>query len=338
MTGTEIPGRVTGMGSWPGTSAREAVRAVRDLLGDGVPHVPELPARGPGADMVGRTAGLLVDLHVELQPSGWRLADRPGRDLARAAAFLREDLDEVAEAFDGWDGPLKVQVCGPWTSAAAIERPRADRLLSDAGACRDLAASLAEGVAGHVARVRALVPGARLVVQVDEPGLPAVLAGRLPTRSGRGRLRAVDLPEAVAGLEVVVTGGRRAGAEHVWLHCCDPQVPVRGLASLRLDALALDTTGLPPAAWEGVAAALESGTALVAGAVPAPVGAGARVDVDAAWRALRQAWRRVGLPTAALADVVVSPACGLAGSDLAGAAAALRAAATIADRCAQEGG
>ena len=63
MTGTEIPGRVTGMGSWPGTSAREAVRAVRDLLGDGVPHVPELPARGPGADMVGRTVGLSL-IHI----------------------------------------------------------------------------------------------------------------------------------------------------------------------------------------------------------------------------------------------------------------------------------
>ncbi|MGL5863725.1 MAG: hypothetical protein ACRCY9_21000, partial [Phycicoccus sp.] len=58
--------RATGVGSWPGTSSREAVRTVRDLLLDGdglgIPYLPETPARGPGADLVGRGAGLLVDL------------------------------------------------------------------------------------------------------------------------------------------------------------------------------------------------------------------------------------------------------------------------------------
>ena len=52
--------RASGVGSWPGTRSREAVVAVRDLLGDGIPHLPELPGRGVGADMVGRAAGLLV--------------------------------------------------------------------------------------------------------------------------------------------------------------------------------------------------------------------------------------------------------------------------------------
>ncbi len=69
--------RVSGVGSWPGESPREAVRAVRDLLGDGVPHLPELPGRGVGADMIGRAASLLEGLHVETQPFGWRLVDRP---------------------------------------------------------------------------------------------------------------------------------------------------------------------------------------------------------------------------------------------------------------------
>ena len=50
-----------------------------------------------GADLVGRSAALLADLSVDLQPSGWRFTDRPGRDLARTRSFLRRDLDELAE-------------------------------------------------------------------------------------------------------------------------------------------------------------------------------------------------------------------------------------------------
>ena len=63
-----------------------------------LPHLPELPGRGPGADLVGRTAALLVDLHVDMQPSGWRLVDRPGMDERRARAYLGEDLDELEAA------------------------------------------------------------------------------------------------------------------------------------------------------------------------------------------------------------------------------------------------
>jgi hypothetical protein len=91
--------------------------AVRDLLSeDGLPYLPELPARGPGADIIGRGAGLLADLEVDLQPMGWRFVDRAGRDSHRTSALLREDLDELAEAFDAYEGDLKVQIAGPWTS------------------------------------------------------------------------------------------------------------------------------------------------------------------------------------------------------------------------------
>ena len=88
----------TGIGSWPGTDIREAVVTVRDQLATGLPYLPELPARGPGADMIGRAAGLLEGLSVDLQPSGWRITERPGRDAARTAAYWRQDLDELAEA------------------------------------------------------------------------------------------------------------------------------------------------------------------------------------------------------------------------------------------------
>ena len=80
-------GSFTGVGSFPGEDPAEALRVVLGLAPE-LPHLPELPARGPGADMIGRTAGLLVDLAVGLQPSGWRFADRPGRDTSRTRGYL----------------------------------------------------------------------------------------------------------------------------------------------------------------------------------------------------------------------------------------------------------
>ena len=175
---------------------------------EGLPYLPEAPARGPGADLIGRTAGLLVDLTVDLQPSGWRFVDRPGRDARRTSSLWRQDLDDLAEIFDGYQGDLKVAVAGPWTLGAGIYLYRGERALADPGAVRDLAQSLAEGIRVHLAEVQRLVPGATLVLQVDEPSLPAVLAGRLPTSSGFGRLRPVDPQVAVAA---PAAGPRRGG-------------------------------------------------------------------------------------------------------------------------------
>src|SRR5690348_8217175 len=152
------PASATGVGSLPGTDPLEAQRLVFGELPD-LPHLPELPARGPGADLTGRTAALLVDLPVELTPGGWRFAGRPSRDLSRARSMLSADLDALEEVADSYQGPLKIQVCGPWTLAATIELIRSqDPALADPGAVADLLASLAEGIAAHVADVGKRVP------------------------------------------------------------------------------------------------------------------------------------------------------------------------------------
>src|SRR5712691_1625004 len=158
------------------------------------PHLPELPARGPGADMIGRTAALLIDIPLETTPRGWRLSpERPGKDLRRARSMLSSDLDALEEALDGYRGLLKVQVTGPWTLAATLEQPHSLKpALADPGAVADLAVSLAEGVTGHVAEVAKRVPGATVVVQFDEPALPAVIEGSVLTPSGLSTVRAVD--------------------------------------------------------------------------------------------------------------------------------------------------
>ncbi|PPK98625.1 hypothetical protein CLV92_101324 [Kineococcus xinjiangensis] len=272
-----------------------------------LPHLPQLPQRGAGADAVGRGACLLEGLAVDLQPSGWRFVDRPGRDVERARSFLRADLDELAEAADGYSGPLKVQVAGPWLLAASIELTRGERSVADPGARRDVVASLAEGVAAHVRDLRRLVPGARPVVQVDEPVLPAVLAGRLPTASGYGRLRAVERQEVEQGLRAVLAAARGAGA-FTAVRVAGEEVPWALLRGAGTGAVAVDVAGLGASGWESVAATVEGGVQLWAGVLP-PQGevpaVGALVD------AVRVPWRRVGLPAAELAQVVPTPAVGL---------------------------
>jgi hypothetical protein len=306
-----IPGRATGVGSWPGTDVLDTLRLTfGELPEPHLPYLPELPARGVGAELIGRGAAFLVGLPVDLQPSGWRLVHHAGRDLRRAQSWLQQDLDALAEAADGYAGPLKLQVTGPWTLAASVHLPRLERAVADPGACRDIVASLAEGVSEHVRTVRRLVPGADIVVQLDEPSLPAVLIGELKTASGFGRLRAVEEPVVVDGVRAVVEAAGAAGAQAV-LHCCASRPPVATLARTGAAALLLDLERLDQAAWESVGVAVEAGTALWAGAVPTS-GAVPRPEevAEAVWRP----WRNLGLETSHLAGVVITAACGLAGS------------------------
>ncbi len=146
----------------PGTDPAEAMRVVAGEL-PGFPYLPELPARGPGADITGRTAALLIDIPVETTPRGWRLAERPGRDLARARSMLSNDLDVMEEELQGYVGPLKIQVCGPWTLAATLEpipaRMDMPRWLIPGCASPTSTASLAEATAAYVGRHGQAGPG-----------------------------------------------------------------------------------------------------------------------------------------------------------------------------------
>lgn len=328
--------RATGIGSLPGTNAREAIVAVRDLLLDadglGLPYLPELPSRGPGSDIIGRAAGLLVEMPVDLQPSGWRLVDHPGRDARRTESLWTEDLDEAAAAYDGYVGQLKVQVCGPWTLAASLELNRGERVLTDAGATRDLVESLAEGVRLHLARVRRLVPGADLVLQLDEPSLPAVLEGALPTASGYGRVRAVDRQVVATGLGTVLT----ATDGDTVIHCCHDRVPIPLLRNVSPGAIALDTTTASPARWESLAATMETGIGVYAGCLPAAPVTSPAADVRTAVRGIRDGFERAGLGLDALAHLTVTPACGLAGLTPRGAQDVHRVAMAVATELTEE--
>ncbi|MDT0341238.1 methionine synthase [Streptomyces sp. DSM 44938] len=327
------PAAATGVGSMPGEDAREVARIVTGTL-ESLPFLPELPARGPGADMIGRTAGLLAELYARVEPSGWRIGDRPGRDTRRARAWLREDLDALEEFTQEFEGALKVSAVGPWSLAAAVERRNGEAMLGDTGARRDLAESLAEGLRGHLAEVRRRVPGARVVLQLDEPTLPAVLSGRVPTASGYRAHRAVDpavAEETLRGLIAV------AGDDPVVVHCCAAGVPFGLLRRAGATAVSFDFKLLTERDDEALGEAVEGGTALFAGVVGA-VGAGAEELSDPAGTVggVRSLWRRLGLSPGLLTEsVTVTPACGLAGASPAYARAALthcvRAARSLAD-------
>ncbi|MFM9443374.1 methionine synthase [Streptomyces acidiscabies] len=318
----------TGVGSLPGGDAREAAKTVTGSFED-FPHLAELPARGPGADMIGRTAGMLVELYARVEPSGWRLGDRPGRDTKRARSWLGEDLDALEEFTQEYDGLLKVQAVGPWTLAASLELHNGESALSDLGACRDLAGSLAEGLREHLAEVQRRVPGARLVLQLDEPSLTAVLRGHVKTASGYRTHRAVDRQIVEATLRDVL--GVNA---HGIVHSCAPDVPFALLRRAGAAAVSFDFSLLTERDDDVIGEAVEAGTKLFAGVVPGTDTA--LSDPAGSVMGVRTLWRRLGLSPALLAEAVtVTPACGLAGASPAYARTALahcvRAARSLAD-------
>ncbi len=304
------PAAATGVGSLPGTSAREAANVVAGEL-PGFVHVPELPARGPGADMIGRTGALLAQVGgfaLETTPDGWRLADGSSRAMRRAVSWLGEDLDALEEFGQGYGGPVKAQLVGPWTFAAAVELPGGERMLRDPGACRDLSQALAEAARLHVISLRRRFPAASVVVQCDEPGLRAVLDGTIGTASGLSRYRPVEPADAGAGLRVVLDAIAGSGALG-GVHCCAGDPPLDLIRGAGAGFVSVDLRG--PVDDEQLGRAWEGGTGILAGCVPS-VGTGTISD-SAASRPLREAASRLGLTDERyLAGVAITPACGLA--------------------------
>lgn len=321
------PAAATGVGSMPSTDVLATARLVRDELAhdDGVPHLAELPARGPGADMVGRALALLAQVWpawaAETTPTGWRLCAAPGRDVRRATSYLGHDLDVLEEVYEGWRGPLVLPLAGPWTLAAAVELPGGERLLRDAGATRDLVQSWAQAAVDHAAAVRRRVPGAHVVVQADEPALPAVLGGSVPTASGAVRHHAVDAATARSALASVVS---RLAAEDLPLavHCCAAGAPVRLLREAGAVAVGVDLARLTAAEEEQLAECVEAGLRVGLGVVPA---GGSASEVAGPVRAVADLAARLGFSLPQLtAAATVSPPCGLAGSSPVDAEATLR--------------
>ena len=269
------PGSATGLGPMPGTDPFEAARLVVGELPH-LPHLPELPERGAGAEMIGRTAALLVDLHADVVAGRWRLVSRPGRDERYASELLERDLDALEDAAGRHPGPLKVQLLGPWTLAASLELPRGDKVLADPGAVADVAGSLAEAVASHVAEIRRRLPkAARVLVQCNEPLLPAVLRGHVPTASGWS---AHPVPEPAPAEQLLASVLQAAGGDAgVW--CDAPGPPIGMLRRAGAAFVAFDASHLESIPEEDLGEAIEAGAGVLLGLVPPPPATSADIDV-----------------------------------------------------------
>jgi methionine synthase II (cobalamin-independent) len=315
----------TGVGSHPGDDQHAYDEAVRLVLGEltDLAYVPEVPGRGAGATVTGRGVAVLAALGADLQPAGWRLTDAPGIDQRRARSLLAQDLDGFEEQAQGFAGTVKVQVAGPWTLAATVERPRGDKVLADSGARRDLAQALAEGLRDHVADLRRRVPdAARLVVQVDEPALAAVLSAAVPTASGFGRHRAVHPPEASQALEWVLAAVVESGAEP-WVHSCAAGTPLDLLRGAGARGLSVDLAQVSARDHDALGAALDAGDTVALGVLASTDPASVPTDGQVTESAVR--WLdMLGLDPDAVGDrLVLTPSCGLAGASPAWAAQSL---------------
>ncbi len=319
----------------PGTEYVDSVQTVLGEVG-GLPFLVELASRGPAASMIGRTLAMVTELGADLQPTGWRLSGRGSLDQRRARSLLEHDLD-VMEELAGGAEVLKVQLAGPCTLAASVELPRGGKALADSGARRDLTQALTAGTAHHVASVRRRLPNARLVVQLDEPALPAVLSGAVPTASGLHRYRALAAAEVASSIDEVLTAVGDAGVQTV-VHCCAADVPFEVLQQTAVNSLSLDATILPTTRHDDAAAWVDAGRGLWLGVVPAVEPPEPLTDANVT-RAVVELWARLDhTDIEHLPHTAVTPTCGLAGASTPWARKALELCARVAKNLSEDNG
>ena len=195
-------------------------------------------------------------------------------------------------------------------------------MLADVGARRELAQALAEGVRDHLADVRRRVPGAELLLQVDEPALPGVMAGQVPTASGFHRHRSVTPPLASEALEWVFAA---AGETPTVAHCCAAEPPIALLRGAGAGGVSVDLTVL---AAGGVRRRWRPSSTRAAGCCSAwcPSTGETAPSTRGVVERVRRLLDMLGLDPAEVADqLVLTPACGLAGAAPSYARGALRA-------------
>lgn len=323
VLGASIP--VGLVGSFPGVDVWETTAIIRGELPE-LPLLPELPIRGPGADMIGRTMALLTTVSSEFSvittPTGWRLSGQQSADvpavMRRAGSWLSEDLDAAESLFAEYSGAYKLQVAGPWTLAACVELLGGDRMLRDRGAVAELHDALAEATMLHLAQLRRRLPRAKLLVQFDEPFLDSVLAGSVTTPSG---FRAYEAPPAAQAVNTISRLGQacRTGGALFGVHTCSDDPDLRLLAATGLDFISFDLSKFDrlsdserSAKDEVVGELWDAGRTLFAGLTLRP-GRGNKSATTLA--PVEQLLHRLGIPVAEIhRQLVVTPSCGLVGA------------------------
>ena len=96
------------------------------------------------------------------------------------------------------------------------------------------------------------------------------------------------------------------------VHCCAGDVPIELLREAGADALSVDLSVLTDAHNDALGEAVDAGTSLWLGVLPA---VDAAVTLDTAREPILRLWQALGFPADRLGESVVpTPACGLAGA------------------------
>jgi hypothetical protein len=146
-------------------------------------------------------------------------------------------------------------------------------------------------------------------MQLDEPSLPAVLSGRVPTPSGYGTVRAVDRAVVEQSLGAALAAAPAGGRI---VHCCATDPPLGLLRAAGADAISIDLSALDRSHYDELGAAVDSGVSIWLGVLP---GTDATITRATAHEPIERLWSELGFAPGLLADAVVpTPTCGLAGA------------------------
>jgi hypothetical protein len=200
--------RASALGVLPGVSAQEAAQVVAGEFPDAL-FLPVLPERGPGADPIGRTAGLLSavssDFSTTVVPSGWQISRTPGIDMQRAHDFLRQDQDAIEEHAQGFSQRFTCTVVGPISWCAKVESASGESLIRDLGAVSEVSLVLAEAVRAHIHLLQRIFPNAQLTIILEEPYAAAACTGTIPTASGLNSYVNIDRARILEFWEPIVS-------------------------------------------------------------------------------------------------------------------------------------
>ncbi|AWB82082.1 hypothetical protein C3B44_06710 [Corynebacterium yudongzhengii] len=199
--------RAYGLGTLPGADVPEALDIIVSETGE-MPHLPIMPERGLGYDRTAMTAAMIGHLSIDRGPRGWVLLNQPRLATVRIADHLARDLD-LAQALWPPIPRVKMQLSGPLSLACDLELADGHRVLTDPGALRDLAAALIDGIVTTRQELQRRFSVSEVVVQLDEPWLSAIAAGKVPGTNDFDTIRAIhpqDLHDELQSLVDEVGG------------------------------------------------------------------------------------------------------------------------------------
>jgi len=166
------------------------------------------------------------------------------------------------------------------------------------------------------------LPDVEFLIQLDEPLLPAVLAGTIATTSGFSRHRPVEPSEVSVALILALN---RLAPTPVAVHCCAAGAPVELLRAAGVAGVLIDIDQLSGADWDAVGTSLEAGQWMGLGALPTDRTPDPDLlGPDQVARRVLRPLRDLGLEPPVAARIVITPSCGLASATRVGAVRALQ--------------